>query len=37
METEKSEAHLNLDRRADIVDRCIQTKMKRAGAAPNRS
>jgi hypothetical protein len=31
MVTEKTEAGLNLDRRADIVDRCIQAKMKRAG------
>ena len=37
MQTEKSEARLDLDRRADIVDRCIQTKMKRAGTEPNHS
>lgn len=37
METEKSEARLNLDRRAEIVDRCIETKMKRAGDPPKRS
>jgi hypothetical protein len=30
MATEKSDARLNLDRRADIVDRCIQAKLKRS-------
>ena len=30
MGTEKSDAHVNLDKRADIVDRCIAEKMKNA-------
>lgn len=32
MGTEKSDARMNLDKRADIVDRCIEQKMK--GAPP---
>jgi hypothetical protein len=34
MGTEKSDAHMDLDKRADIVDRCIKDKMKGAGPAP---
>jgi hypothetical protein len=34
MGTEKSDGRMNLDKRADIVDRCIEQKMK--GAPPNR-
>ena len=34
MGPEKADAHVNLDKRADIVDRCIEQKMK--GAAPAR-
>ena len=34
MGTEKPDAHMNLDQRADIVDRCIKDKMKGAGTAP---
>ena len=33
MGTEKADAHVNLDKRADIVDRCIEQKMKGAPAA----
>ena len=37
METEKSEAGMNLDKRADLVDKCIAEKMgeKTADAAPD--
>jgi hypothetical protein len=34
MRTEKASAHDNLDKRADLVNRCIEEKMKAAGAAP---
>ena len=34
MGTEKTDAHMNLDKRADIVDRCIKDKMSKA-PAPN--
>src|SRR3569832_1664693 len=34
MGTEKSDGRMNLDKRADIVDRCIEQKMK--GAPPTR-
>ncbi len=34
MGTEKSDAHMDLDKRADVVDRCIKDKMKGAGAPP---
>jgi hypothetical protein len=34
MGTEKSDAHMDLDKRADIVDRCIKDKMKGGGPAP---
>lgn len=34
MGTEKSDARMNLDKRADVVDRCIKDKMKGAGAPP---
>ena len=30
MGTEKTDAHMNLDKRADIVDRCIEQKLKNA-------
>jgi hypothetical protein len=30
MGTEKADAHVNLDKRADIVDRCIAEKLKNA-------
>jgi hypothetical protein len=33
MKTEKSSAHLDLDRRADIVNKCIDEKMKAAAAS----
>lgn len=33
MGTEKGDARMNLDKRADIVDRCIEQKMKGAPAA----
>ena len=32
MGTERSDAHMNLDKRADLVDRCIREKMKGTGA-----
>ena len=32
MGTEKSDARMNLDKRADVVDRCIKDKMRRAQA-----
>jgi type IV pilus biogenesis protein CpaD/CtpE len=35
MGTEKSDARMNLDKRADIVDRCIARKMKGAPAPGN--
>ena len=34
MGTEKSDAQMNLDKRADVVDRCIKEKMKGAGSPP---
>jgi hypothetical protein len=34
MSTEKGNAGMNLDKRADLVDKCIDTKMKTAGAPP---
>jgi outer membrane PBP1 activator LpoA protein len=34
MATEKGHADMNLDKRADVVDKCIQEKMKAAQAAP---
>lgn len=34
MGTEKSDARMNLDQRADVVDRCIKEKMKGADAPP---
>lgn len=34
MRTEKGAASMNLDKRADLVDRCIEEKMKAAGTAP---
>ena len=33
MRTEKGNAHEDLDRRADLVNKCIDEKMKAAGAA----
>jgi hypothetical protein len=36
MSTEKGRANMNLDRRADIVTKCIDDKMKAARAAPAR-
>jgi hypothetical protein len=35
MGTEKTDARMNLDKRADIVDRCIAQKMKGAPAPGN--
>jgi hypothetical protein len=32
MGTEKADARMNLDKRADVVDRCIEQKMKGAPA-----
>ena len=32
MGTEKTDARMNLDKRADIVDRCIKDKMSKAAA-----
>ena len=32
MKTEKSSAHADLDKRADLVNKCIDEKMKAAGA-----
>ena len=34
MATENGHADMNLDKRADVVDKCIQEKMKGAPAAP---
>jgi hypothetical protein len=34
MSTEKGSAKANLDKRADIVDKCIDDKLKMAAAAP---
>ena len=34
MRTEKSGAHENLDKRADLVNKCIEEKMKAAGVTP---
>ena len=34
MATEKGHSDANLDKRADIVDKCIEQKMKGAPAAP---
>ncbi len=34
MSTEKGHADMNLDKRADLVDKCIEQKMKGAAAAP---
>jgi hypothetical protein len=34
MKTEKANRHEDLDKRADIVNRCIEDKMKAAGASP---
>ena len=34
MRTEKSNAHENLDKRADLVNKCIEEKMKAAGVTP---
>lgn len=34
MSTEKGPYRTNLDKRADVVDKCIADKMKSAGAAP---
>ena len=31
MSTEKSQAKMNLDKRADVVNKCIDEKMKEAG------
>ena len=36
MRTEKGSAHEDLDKRADLVNKCIDEKMKAAGTpAPN--
>jgi hypothetical protein len=32
MGTEKTDARMNLDKRADIVDRCIKDKMSKTAA-----
>ena len=34
MATEKGNAGLALDKRADVVDKCIEQKMKAAASAP---
>jgi hypothetical protein len=34
MKTEKGSLKANLDKRADVVDKCIDDKMKSAAAAP---
>jgi hypothetical protein len=34
MKTEKANPHENLDKRADIVNKCIEDKMKAAAASP---
>lgn len=34
MKTEKGSASMSLDKRADVVDKCIDEKMKAAAAAP---
>ena len=34
MKTEKANRHEDLDKRADIVNKCIEDKMKAAGASP---
>jgi hypothetical protein len=34
MSTEKASPGMNLDKRADLVDKCIDDKMKGAAAAP---
>ncbi|HXX09145.1 MAG TPA: hypothetical protein VEJ43_13885 [Pseudolabrys sp.] len=34
MRTEKANPHENLDKRADIVNKCIEDKMKAAAASP---
>ena len=37
MRTEKSNAHENLDKRAELVNKCIDEKMKAAGAPSPRT
>jgi hypothetical protein len=37
MWTEKGSAHENLDKRAEIVDKCIDEKLKAAGVPSPRS
>ena len=37
MATEKGHADMSLDKRADVVDKCINDKMKAAAAAPPKS
>jgi len=37
MRTEKGSAHENLDKRADLVNKCIDEKMKAAGPPPPKS
>jgi hypothetical protein len=32
MKTEKANAHADIDKRADLVNKCIDEKMKAAGA-----
>ncbi|HET8545581.1 MAG TPA: hypothetical protein VFL68_13855 [Pseudolabrys sp.] len=34
MRTEKANPHQDLDKRADVVNKCIDEKLKAAGAAP---
>jgi hypothetical protein len=34
MRTEKANAHQDLDKRADVVNKCIEDKLKAAGSAP---
>lgn len=36
MATEKGHADADLDKRADVVNKCIEEKMKTAGALPKR-
>ncbi|MFZ0110717.1 MAG: hypothetical protein WA445_05945 [Pseudolabrys sp.] len=37
MRTEKGSAHENLDKRAELVNKCIDEKMKAAGAPSPRT
>jgi hypothetical protein len=37
MRTEKGSAHENLDKRADVVNKCIEEKMRAAGTPAPKS